>query len=395
MGSKRSHETAFSESRTLSYLHPSEREYVDKLKRSDRMCFARTLDRNLRLRAKEDAPIRVRVVQSALPPTVSHQIFEELARSTSEKYITWVRRLLALPLGKIARPSTFDTRNALMRAKRIMDEATTGHTAAKQEVLKLICQSTCADAIASYSIGLEGPPGTGKTHFVKTALSRALGRPFVTIPLGGATDVTYLLGNLFVYEGSREGRLAAALIEAGCCNPIVHFDEVDKISTTEKGNEIVNTLIHLIDPSANKALRDRYFHGVDIDFSRCTFVFSYNDPSRISPILLDRIKRIQISSPSDVERLNIIRDHIIPRVQKRLNSTITLNEEVQAQIVSNNREEGMRFIEKQVDHIITEAHLVHILQEGDMSSVTQSFVENLPVSLVTTSEAPPPLTMYL
>ena len=76
-------------------------------------------------------------------------------------------------------------------------------------------------------------------------------------------------------------------MESGCCNPIIYFDEVDKISSTERGADISSTLIHLIDPTTSKTLRDRYFHGIDLDFSRCTFVFSYNDPSKVNPILLD------------------------------------------------------------------------------------------------------------
>ena len=101
-------------------------------------------------------------------------------------------------------------------------------------------------------------PPSGKTHFARAALAAALERPMISIPLGGATDVSYLLGSIYVYEGSREGRLAAALVEAKCCNPIIFFDEVDKVSSTDRGAEIISVLIHLVDPTANSAMRDRW-----------------------------------------------------------------------------------------------------------------------------------------
>ena len=275
-------------------------------------------------------------LQSRLPESVRMHIFEEL-QGASDKYVAWVRAALRFRSACCTRAHRRRWRAASPRprdARATLDRAVTDHVRAA-EVLKLVCQAHAgASGAAAYSLGLEGPPGTGKTHFVRHALAPALGRPMVSIPLGGAADISYLLGNMYTYEGSKEGRLAAALVEAGCCDPIIYFDEVDKISGTERGQEIASVLIHLIDPTANSELRDRFFHGIDLDFSRCTFVFSYNDPRAVPPVLLDRIKRVAMPAPSAEERVGIIARHMVPRAQARLNTGLALSDGATAAILA-------------------------------------------------------------
>ena len=275
-----------------------------------------------------------------------------------------------------------------------MDARVTGHAAAKAEVLKLVCQAHTPGArnASAYSLGFEGPPGTGKTHFVRHALAPALQRPFVSIPLGGATDVSYLLGSVYTYEGSKEGRLAAAFMETKCCTPVIHLDEVDKISATERGQEIVSVLIHLIDPSANTTLRDRYFHDVDLDFSKCTFVFSYNDPARVNPILLDRIKRVRLEAPTRDERRAILRDHLLPRAQSRLGTRLAVDDGA-VELLLDRAEGGMRGTEKDLDHVLATAQLDALTLEGGEACVTAAFARKALGAFP--EAAPPPFGMYL
>lgn len=360
------------ESNAFTRLHKSERDYLTGMKRKDRIDIVHLI--GTPKIAKYEMPLRIQVLQSSLPQHVRLQVFEDLGRNTSEKYTTWVHRLIRLPVS-VLHPSRNigNMYDVVRRARLTMDRCITGHADAKREVLKLICQTYATGGLcaSNYSLGFEGPPGTGKTHFVKTALTSALDRPLVSIPLGGANDVAYLLGNLFVYEGSKEGRLASALMEAKCCNPIIYFDEVDKISTTDRGAELVGALIHLVDPTSNTALQDRYFHNVDIDYSKCTFVFSYNDPSKVSPVLLDRVKRISMPVPSDDERQTIICDHLLPRARNRLKTNISLSQGALDVIVrrASTTKGGMRNAEKDVDHVISNAYLCRACQEdkGDVA----------------------------
>lgn len=357
----------------MARLHPLEREYVRSLKRKDRTEVVKRLTDDSK-RTRTTVPLRIQVLQSDLPGDLRTQIFDELQGCTSDKYVQWVRRLLRVPVGVLHTPTrAASTADALGDARAVMDRQITGHADAKREVLSLVCQECCGGTGAGhYALGLEGPPGTGKTHFAKNALAPALGRPLVSIPLGGATDISFLLGNMYTYEGSKEGRLVSGLVEAGCCNPIFFFDEVDKISATERGQEIVSVLIHLIDPTANTALRDRYLHNLDLDFSKCTFVFSYNDASRVSPVLLDRIKRVKMPAPTDQEREDIVRVHLVPRAQRRLNTSLFLSDEA-VRVILQKKSGGMRGTEKNVDHVLCAAQLAALEGGIDAPEVSAAF----------------------
>ena len=145
-----------------------------------------------------------------------------------------------------------------------------------------------------YAFGFEGPPGTGKTTLAKRGISKCLidyegnTRPFAFIALGGSSNGSTLEGHNYTYVGSTYGRIVDILMETKCMNPIIYIDELDKISKTEHGKEIVGILTHLTDTTQNDTWCDKYFSGVKLDLSRVLFIFSYNDPSLIDKILLDR-----------------------------------------------------------------------------------------------------------
>ena len=198
----------------------------------------------------------------------------------------------------------------------------------------------------------EGAPGTGNTPCDQRTGTR-VGSPGVSIPPRCDGRLVPVGTNVHV-RGRGPRTSVAGLMETRCCNPIVYMDEVDN-TPSERGREIV--LIHLIDPTANTCLRDRYFHGIDLDFSRCTFVFSFNNPEHVNPILLDRIKRIRIPPPTPTERCDILRRHIVPRVMRRLNTTLTFDDRAIEHIVSRNTESGMRQCEKDVDDVMSMVQL--------------------------------------
>lgn len=374
-------------------LSVPERAYVRGLKKRERTTLERLFDGK---KARASAPpLRIQILQSALPNAVRMRLFDELRQGCHEKRLEWVRRALKLPLGVRKTRAVSTTAGMLAEAKSAL-ACVEGHAVAKREVLKLVCQAAAGGGATAgaYPLALEGPPGTGKTHFARNAVAKALGRPFVSIQLGGATDVSYLLGSVYTYEGSKEGRLAGALIEAGCEDPVIHLDEVDKISATDRGDEIVGVLIHLVDPTANAAIRDRYFHDVDLDFSRCTFVFSYNDPTRVHPVLLDRLKRVQMPAPTPTERETIARDHFVPRTQRRLHTELALSSGALAAVLERATPgTGMRGVEKDVEHVLGCAQLA--AAEGiethlDDGRVREAYARECLGELAKPREAPPP-----
>jgi len=338
-------------------LNPKEKEFIQSLKKEDLEKIVNVF--NNEANKCDDKPLRIQILTSNLPDRVKMKYFNSIPFNESDKYITLVKASLDIPINQYNQNyNKKKTKKFLENAIDIMGKSITGHEEAKREVLKLLCQWKTGDGFGTnYAIGLEGKPGTGKTTFVKKAFARALDLPMVFISLGGCTDASYLLGNVYTYEGATYGRLVSGLIESKCSNPIFYFDELDKISTSYKGDEIVNTLIHLIDPAQNSHIRDKYF-SFDVDFSKCIFIFSYNDPNKVSPILLDRIKRIQLASPTNDEKMLIMTNHIIPRTKEKIKIKQTMDEESLKYIITrNNDSHGMRSIEKDIDHVMSCANL--------------------------------------
>ena len=113
--------------------------------------------------------------------------------------------------------------------------------------------------------------GNGKTTLVKEGIAKALHRPFAFIALGGASDSAFFDGHSYTYEGSHWGRIIQILQDSKYMNPIIYFDELDKVSKTSKGEEIINLLIHMTDQSQNKGFQDKYYAGIPIDLSKVIF----------------------------------------------------------------------------------------------------------------------------
>lgn len=345
--------------RVMQSLSDAEREYFHSLKRTQKNDITKRLKKCAKT-SSDIIPLRMAIMQSNLPDEVCNKLFADLMWPKHEKYVAWVRKAINLPLGVVRTVPKKAMAPRIQAATDAMERRVTGFEACKREVLKMVIQEETTTA-SPIVLGLEGPPGVGKTHFVKNAMAEALGVPMISIQLGGAADLCTLLGMHYTYEGSKEGRIAAGLIEAKCMNPIFFFDELDKVSDTPRGHEVIDALIHIIDPVANDAIRDRYFEEIPLDLRRCTFVFSFNDPKRISPVLLDRMKRMKVHVPSFADKMSIVRKHILPTVNVQFNTDVVIEDDAIVQVLrKHSTEEGMRNIERSIRHIVSEAHLVNL-----------------------------------
>jgi ATP-dependent Lon protease len=205
----------------------------------------------------------------------------------------------------------------------ILDDSIYGHESAKNQILKIIGQWMNGEQ-SGYCFGFEGSPGVGKTSLAKRGLANCLkdeygnSRPFSFIALGGACNGSTLEGHSYTYVNSTWGRIVDILMDSKCMNPIIYIDELDKVSKTEHGKEIIGILMHLIDTTQNSGFQDKYFSGIDIDLSKALFIFSYNDPSQIDSILLDRIHRIRFDNLSVNEKLVIAKKYILPEINKKM-----------------------------------------------------------------------------
>jgi endopeptidase La len=211
----------------------------------------------------------------------------------------------------------------MANAMNVLDQSIYGHMHAKNQILKIIGQWMNGEQ-TGYCFGFEGSPGIGKTSLAKNGLSGCLkdengaSRPFAFIALGGSSNGSTLEGHSYTYVNSIWGRIVDILMETKCMNPIIYIDELDKVSKTENGKEIIGILTHIIDSTQNDSFQDKYFSGIDIDLSKILFIFSYNDASQIDKILLDRIHRIRFDNLSLEDKLVVVKNYILPSIGKKM-----------------------------------------------------------------------------
>ena len=249
--------------------------------------------------------------------------------------------------------------------KLTLDKAVYGHDKAKKQIERIIGQWINGEQ-DGYCFGFEGPPGVGKTSLAKRGLSDCLknnngaSRPFSMIQMGGDSNGSTLHGHNYTYVGSTWGSIVQILIDKKCMNPIIFIDEVDKISKTEHGKEIVGILTHLLDPAQNDCFQDKYFTGIDIDLSKALFILSYNDAEAIDKILLDRVHRIKFSNLTLDDKLIISKSHILPEVYKKmgLENMLCFSDEVLKFIIDEyTSESGVRKLKEILFEIVGEVNL--------------------------------------
>jgi len=257
-----------------------------------------------------------------------------------------------------------------------LDKAVHGHKNAKRQLKRIIGQWINGEQ-QGYCFGFEGPPGVGKTSLAKKGLANCLSdkdsgcRPFAFIPIGGSSNGSTLSGHNYTYVGSTWGRIVDILMETKCMNPIIFIDELDKVSRSENGKEIIGILTHLVDETQNESFQDKYFSGIDLDLSKALFIFSYNDPDMIDRILLDRIHRIKFDNLTIEDKITITKDYILPEIYTKvgLNECIEFPEDIITFIVETyTYEPGVRKLKEILFEIISEINL-EILQANSYNNL--------------------------
>jgi len=257
--------------------------------------------------------------------------------------------------------------DGLTKIKETLDASVYGHQEAKQKIMQVMGQWMTNRSSGGYVFGFEGEPGIGKTSLANQGLSRCLTdekgqpRPFHVIALGGSCNSSTLEGHNYTYSNSTWGRIVDILMESKCMNPIIYIDELDKVSKTENGKEIIGILTHIIDSSTNQGFQDKYFSGIDIDLSKVLFVFSYNRPEEIDKILLDRIHRIPFDPLSLQDKKVIVRKYIIPSLETKFGfeaGTVQIEDSMIEYLVeSRTMEAGVRKIKQLLFDIYSKINL--------------------------------------
>jgi len=331
-----------------------------------------------------DKPYRLALLDTNIPPkfkAVAMQrlnVLRNMEPGDPEYYKirNWVDTFMRIPFGvynnlSITMDDGVEVCNKFMEnAKSTLDLCTYGLEDAKLQIMQMMGQWISNPSAMGTAIAIKGPMGTGKTTLVKEGISKILGREFSFIALGGNGDSSFLEGHSYTYEGSTWGKIVQILIDSKCMNPIIYFDELDKVSDTPKGEEIIGILTHLTDTSQNNEFHDKYFSEVSFDLSKCLFIFSYNDETKVNPILRDRMYRIQTKGYECKEKIIIARNHLLPKIREQVNFTeedVIIPDETISYIVSNKTmtddEQGVRNLKRCLEIIHTKLNLFRLVKD--------------------------------
>ena len=308
----------------------------------------------------------------------------EMDVSTGEysKMDKWINGLISIPFNKFVSLSVNNNntieekREFIVNTKSILDKSIYGHNDAKTHILQVIGKWIKNPQSQGNVLALQGPMGNGKTTLVKEGIAKAIGRPFSFIALGGQSDSSLFEGHSYTYEGSHWGRIIDILIESKCMNPVIYFDELDKVSETFKGEEIIHMLTHLTDPSQNSLFQDNYYPGINIDLSKVLFIFSFNDESKVNRVLKDRMYVINTKGFNTKEKNKICRDYVLPELYDTYlfkHEDITINDDILEYVIDKftNKEEGVRNLKRCIESIISKINIYYLT--GDSNNIDLNF----------------------
>ena len=330
-----------------------------------------------------EKPYRITLLETDIPPAFKALAMKKINSlrymepGTGEHYKikNWVDTFMRIPFGKFEKLSLSiadgveKCHDFMENAQQTLDSAVYGMNDSKMQIMQLLGQLITNPSAIGTAIAIHGPPGTGKTSLLKEGVSKILNRPFAFIALGGATDSSFLEGHSITYEGSTWGKIVQILIDCKCMNPVIYFDELDKISDTPKGEEIAGILTHLTDTSQNSQFHDKYFSELDFDLSKCLFIFSYNDETKVNPILRDRMYKIKTSGYDLKQKTVISNQYLLPKIREQIkfhSDDIIIPDDSISYIIENHtyKEEGVRNLKRGLEIIHTKLNLYRLMRPG-------------------------------
>lgn len=332
-----------------------------------------------------EKPYRITLIESPIPAKYKANAFRKVnalrfmdpGSSEYYKIKQWVDTFMQIPFGKynslpISINDGLEKCNEFMEnAKKRLDDAVYGLDDAKMQIMQMMGQWITNPHAVGTAIAIKGPMGTGKTTLVKDGISKILNRPFAFIALGGATDSSFLEGHSYTYEGSIWGKIVDIIIQSKCMNPVIYFDELDKVSETPKGEEIIGILTHLTDTTQNAQFHDKYFSDIEFDLSKALFIFSYNDENKVNAILKDRMYRIHTNGYETKEKITIAQNYMIPIIESNIKfnkGDIILQESALKHIIQNytENEKGVRNLKRCLEILFTKLNLYRLMKPNSI-----------------------------
>ncbi len=320
--------------------------------------------------AAETERYEARIRSMHLPEEVEAKLLKEndrLAKTpfgSSEAGVitTYLDTVLDLPWHK----KTKD-RLDVAAAQRILDEDHDGLEKVKERILEYLAVKQLHPELRNQVICLVGAPGVGKTS-VAASIARAMKRKYVRVSLGGIRDEADIRGHRKTYLGSMPGRIMAGLAQAGTSNPLILLDEIDKMAQSYQGDP-ASALLEVLDAEQNKSFRDHYIE-LPFDLSDCLFIATANTLDTIPRPLIDRMEVIEIKSYTKREKINIAKNHLIPKQLRRhglTRSKFRMTDEAIVELIDYyTHEAGVRNLERTIASLIRKA-IRKMLDKGQKS----------------------------
>ena len=294
--------------------------------------------------------------------------FERISSHSSESAVlrTYIETLLEMPWNKTTKDNT-----NIKKVQKVLEDDHCGLKKVKERIVEFIAVHTLNSEGESPVICLVGPPGTGKTS-IANSIARALNKKYVRVCLGGVRDEAEIRGHRKTYVGAMPGRIAEGIKAAGCANPLMLLDEIDKVGKDHRG-DTASALLEILDGAQNSAFRDHYLE-VGLDLSKVLFVATANDVSTIPKPLLDRLELIEINSYTTVEKFHIAKKYLVPKQVKKNGldkKNISFTDEALRKIILQyTKEAGVRNLERKIGAVCRKVAVSILADEVSVHKIT-------------------------
>ncbi len=316
-----------------------------------------------------------KIEEAGMPERVKETALKELSRyekvpsssaesSVIRNYIDW---LIALPWS-----DETEDKLDIKKAGEILDKEHHGLEKVKERILEYLAVKQLTKTLKGPILCLAGPPGVGKTSLAKS-ISTSMGRRFVRISLGGVRDESEIRGHRRTYVGAMPGRIIQGMKKAGKQNPVFLLDEIDKMSSDFRGDPS-SAMLEVLDPEQNSTFSDHYIEET-FDLSKVLFIATANNLASIPGPLRDRMEIISLSGYTENEKLEIVKDHLLPKQIKEHGLTKS-NLQIRDQAITDiiryyTREAGVRTLERQIAAICRKAAKAIVSEERKRITVTE------------------------
>lgn len=298
---------------------------------------------------------REKILALELPEEIEKKIMKEVDKLEKQSFgsaeASVIRNYLDTCL-ELPWNITTAERIDIVAARKILDDDHYGLVKVKERIIEFLAVRQLAPNVKGAIICLVGPPGVGKTS-VAISVARALNRKLARIALGGVHDEAEIRGHRKTYVGAMPGRIIAALKQTGSRNPLMLLDEIDKLGRDHRGDP-ASALLEALDPEQNSTFRDNYME-VPFDLSEVMFITTANTISTIPRPLLDRMEVIELTSYTDMEKLEIAKRHLVPKQRKKhciSGNKLKFKDDAILEMISGyTREAGVRILERELASI--------------------------------------------